>query len=256
MSNALNDLAEAGVSVWLDDLSRPLIETGSLAKLVDDGEIVGITTNPTIFAKAIGSGSGYEDQLRELALRGTAIGEILRLLTAWDVRAACDVLRPVFERTGQRDGRVSIEVDARISGEPDRTAAEARGLWWLVDRPNLFIKIPATEAALPAIESSLADGISINVTLIFSIERYKAVLESFLSGLERRKAAGGKLAGVESVASFSAALTRKRTGASRSSRPRAAAMAPRRIGVAARPPLPMRALRIRCTEDLVDSPRW
>src|ERR1700744_3803258 len=202
MSSALIDLAKAGVSVWLDDLSRPLIETGGLAKMVYDGEIVGITTNPTIFAQAIGSGSGYEDQLRELALRGTAIGETLRLLTAWDVRAACDVMRPVHERTGGRDGRVSIEVDARISADADRTAAEARGLWWPVDRPNLFIKIPATEAALPAIADSLADGISINVTLIFSIERYKAVLESFLSGLETRKGAGGSLEEIEGVASF------------------------------------------------------
>jgi hypothetical protein len=107
-------------------------------------------TNPTIFAKAIGAGSGYEDQLRDLALRGTAIGETLRLLTAWDVRAACDILRPVYDRTAARDGRVSIEVDPRISGDADRTAAEARGLWWLVDRPNLFIKIPATLACLPA----------------------------------------------------------------------------------------------------------
>src|SRR6201996_7715996 len=202
MSNALKELAKEGVSVWLDDLSRPLIKTGNLAKLVEDGEIVGITTNPTIFAKAIGSGSGYEDQLRELALRGTAIGETLRLLTAWDVRAACDVLRPVFERTGGRDGRVSIEVEACLSADADRTAAEARGLWWLVDRPNLFIKIPATKAALPAITSCLADGISINVTLIFSIERYKAVLDAFLSGLEQRKTSGGSLAGIESVASF------------------------------------------------------
>jgi transaldolase len=178
MSSPLKDLAKEGVSVWLDDLSRPLIQTGDLAKMVDNGQIVGITTNPTIFAKAIGAGFGYEDQLRELALRGTAIGETLRLLTAWDVRAACDVLRPVFDRSDLRDGRVSIEVDARISGDAARTAAEARGLWWLVDRPNLFIKIPATEAALPAISESLADGISVNVTLIFSIERYKAVLEA------------------------------------------------------------------------------
>jgi transaldolase len=202
MAQALNDLAAAGVSVWLDDLSRPRILTGSLARMVDGGEIVGITTNPTIFAKAIGAGSGYEEQLRDLALRGTAIGETLRLLTAWDVRAACDILRPVYDRTAGRDGRVSIEVDPRISGDADRTAAEARGLWWLVDRPNLFIKIPATLAGLPAITASLADGISVNVTLIFSLDRYRAVLDAFLSGLEQRKAAGGSLVGIESVASF------------------------------------------------------
>ena len=202
MAEALNDLANAGVSVWLDDLSRPRIQTGSLAKMVEQGDIVGITTNPTIFAKAIGAGSGYEGQLRDLALRGTAVGETLRLLTAWDVRAACDILRPVYDHTGGRDGRVSIEVDPRISGDADRTAAEARGLWWLVDRPNLFIKIPATLAGLPAITASLADGISVNVTLIFSHDRYQAVLDAFLTGLEQRKAVGGSLAGIESVASF------------------------------------------------------
>ena len=202
MAQALDDLAAARVSVWLDDLSRPRIQTGSLARMVKAGEIVGITTNPTIFAKAIGAGSGYEDQLRDLALRGTAIGETLRLLTAWDVRAACDILRPVYDRTDARDGRVSIEVDPRISGDADRTAAEARGLWWLVDRPNLFIKIPATLAGLPAITASLADGISVNVTLIFSLERYRAVLDAFLTGLEQRKKAGGSLVGIESVASF------------------------------------------------------
>jgi transaldolase len=202
MARALDDLAAAHVSVWLDDLSRPRIQTGSLARMVDAGEVVGITTNPTIFAKAIGAGSGYEDQLRDLALRGTAIGETLHLLTAWDVRAACDVLRPVYDRTAARDGRVSIEVDPRISGDADRTAAEARGLWWLVDRPNLFIKIPATLAGLPAITASLTDGISVNVTLIFSLDRYRAVLDAFLTGLEQRKAAGGSLVGVESVASF------------------------------------------------------
>ena len=133
MAQALKRLADARVSVWLDDLSRPRIQTGSLARMVEAGDIVGITTNPTIFAKAIGAGSGYEDQLRDLALRGTAVGETLRLLTAWDVRAACDVLRPVYDRTGRRDGRVSIEVDPRISGDADRTAAETRGLWWLVE---------------------------------------------------------------------------------------------------------------------------
>ena len=202
MAQALNKLAAARVSVWLDDLSRPRIQTGSLARMVKGGEIVGITTNPTIFAKAIGAGSGYEDQLRDLALRGTAIGETLRLLTAWDVRAACDILRPVYDQSGTRDGRVSIEVDPRISGDADRTVAEARGLWWLVDRPNLFIKIPATLAALPAITASLADGISVNVTLIFSLDRYQAVLDAFLTGLEQRQAAGGSLVGIESVASF------------------------------------------------------
>ena len=202
MAKALDNLAAAGVSVWLDDLSRPRILSGSLARMVDEGEIVGITTNPTIFAKAISAGSGYEAQLRELALRGTAIGETLRLLTAWDVRAACDILRPVYDRTGGRDGRVSIEVDPRISDDAERTTAEARGLWWLVDRPNLFIKIPATLAGLSAITASLADGISVNVTLIFSLNRYRAVLDAFLAGLEQRKTAGSSLVGIESVASF------------------------------------------------------
>src|SRR3954471_18528823 len=202
MAQALQELAAAGVAVWLDDLSRPRIQSGSLARLVEQGDIVGITTNPTIFAKAIGDGSGYEEQLRDLALRGTAIGETLRLLTAWDVRAACDILRPVFDRTDARDGRVSIEVDPRIAQDAERTMAEARGLWWLVDRPNLFIKIPATLAGLPAITETLAAGISVNVTLIFSVERYKAVQEAFLKGLEQRAAAGGSLHGIESVASF------------------------------------------------------
>ncbi|PPQ25719.1 transaldolase [Rhodopila globiformis] len=202
MANALHDLAAAGVAVWLDDLSRTRIHSGSLARMVEAGEIVGITTNPTIFSKAIGSGSGYEDQLRDLALRGTSIGETLRLLTAWDVRAACDILRPVYDHSGGRDGRVSIEVDPRIAEDAERTAAEARGLWWLVDRPNLFIKIPATLAGLPAITETLAAGISVNVTLIFSVERYKAVQEAFLKGLEQRAAAGGSLHGIGSVASF------------------------------------------------------
>jgi transaldolase len=195
-------LAHSGVAVWLDDLSRPLLQSGDLERMVAEGKVVGVTTNPTIFAKSIGAGSGYTDQLRELALRGTAIGEAVRLLTAWDVRAACDVLRPVYERSDKRDGRVSIEVDPRISGDVERTAAEARGLWWLVDRPNLFIKIPATRAGLPAISKCLADGISVNVTLIFSLDRYRAVLDAFMAGLEQRASNGQGLSGIESVASF------------------------------------------------------
>ena len=202
MPDHLKELSDLGVAVWLDDLSRTRILSGGLAKLVDEQHVVGVTTNPTIFAKALSSGSGYEDQVRDLALRGTAIGETLRMLTGWDVRAACDILRPVYDRSGGRDGRVSIEVDPRISGDADRTAAEARGLWWLVDRPNLFIKIPATKAGLPAITAALADGISVNVTLIFSLERYQAVLDAFMTGLEQRAAAGKSLEGLESVASF------------------------------------------------------
>ncbi|MBV9824962.1 MAG: transaldolase [Alphaproteobacteria bacterium] len=202
MADALKQLADAGVAVWLDDLSRARIQSGELARMVEHDGVVGITTNPTIFAKAIGSGSGYEDQVHDLALRGTAVGETVRLLTAWDVRAACDVLRSTATRTNGRDGRVSIEVDPRIAQDAARTAAEARGLWWLVDRPNLFIKIPGTLAGLPAITETLAAGISVNVTLIFSVDRYRAVLDAFMSGLEQRLAGGESLDGLESVASF------------------------------------------------------
>jgi transaldolase len=201
MSDPLQQLADTGVAVWLDDLSRARIQSGGLARMVDSG-VVGITTNPTIFAKAIGSGEGYDEQIHDLALRGTAVGETVRLLTAWDVRAACDVLQSAATHTSGRDGRASIEVDPRIAQDAARTAAEARGLWWLIDRPNLFIKIPATEAGLPAITETLAAGISVNVTLIFSVERYRAVLEAFLAGLEQRLAAGGSLDGLQSVASF------------------------------------------------------
>nr|WP_284424133.1 transaldolase [Bradyrhizobium sp. SSBR45G] len=189
-----------GVIVLIGSITLMIARRTSKA-LASMGGVVGITTNPTIFAKAIGSGSGYEEQIRDLALRGTAVGETVRLLTAWDDRAACDILRSTASRTAGRDGRVSIEVDPRIAQDPARTAAEARGLWWLVDRPNLFIKIPAT-LGLPAIASTLAAGISVNVTLIFSVERYRAVLEAFFDGLERRLAAGGSLEGLESVASF------------------------------------------------------
>ncbi len=201
-TDPLAELAAAGVAVWLDDLSRERLRSGNLAELARRG-VVGVTTNPTIFAKALASGSGYEEQVRDLALRGVAVGEAVRLLVAADVREACDVLRPVHDRTGGRgDGRVSIEVDPRLAHDTGRTLAEARGLWWLVDRPNLYIKIPATPAGLPAITACLAEGISVNVTLIFSLERYAAVTEAFQAGLEQRAARGLPLDGVASVASF------------------------------------------------------
>ena len=200
--NALADLSAAGVAVWLDDLSRERLRSGNLAGLVADSHVVGVTTNPSIFQKALSEGAAYDEQLRDLALRGTDVGEAVRALTTYDVRWACDVLRPVYDATDGVDGRVSIEVDPRIAHDPDRTVAEAKALWWLVDRPNLYIKIPATLAGLPAITAVLAEGISVNVTLIFSLERYDAVMDAFLAGLEQAKANGHDLSRLGSVASF------------------------------------------------------
>ncbi len=254
MANTLQQLAETGVAVWLDDLSRARIQSGELARMVENGGVVGITTNPTIFAKAIGSGAGYEDQVHDLAMRGTAVGETVRLLTAWDVRAACDVLRPIADSTSGRDGRVSIEVDPRIAQDATRTAAEARGLWWLVDRPNLFIKIPATLAGLPAITEALAAGISVNVTLIFSVERYRSVLDAFLTGLEQRLDGGGSLEGLESVASFFVSridveIDRQLDAMTQSGNPEAAALR----GKAA---IANAQLAYEVYEETLASPRW
>src|SRR3954469_4226588 len=201
MTDPLAGLADAGVSLWLDDLSRELLTSGRLARLVESRYVSGVTTNPTIFAAAIGRGSAYQAQLDDLAARGAEVGEALRELTTHDVRDACDVLRPCFDATGGVDGRVSIEVDARLAHDATGMIAEARSLWWAVDRPNLFIKIPATLEGLPAISACLAEGISVNVTLIFSLERYRAVLDAYMTGLERRAANGRSLEGIESVAS-------------------------------------------------------
>ncbi|HEX2073152.1 MAG TPA: transaldolase [Geodermatophilus sp.] len=199
----LAELSAAGVAVWLDDLSRDRIRSGNLQSLVDEYSVVGVTSNPTIFAAAISGSDAYDDQLHALAVRKVCVDEALRTLTAADVRDACDLLAPVAQRSGT-DGRVSLEVDPGLAHDTDATAAEAAHLWWLVDRPNLFIKIPATEAGLPAITTSIARGISVNVTLIFSIERYRAVMDAYLSGLEQRlrENPDAGLAGIESVASF------------------------------------------------------
>jgi transaldolase len=162
-------LSAAGVSIWLDDLGRQRLRDESLGRLVTERHVVGVTTNPTIFARAITGSDAYDKQLHELALRRVEVDEALRSLTTADVREACDVLRPVFEATNGVDGRVSIEVDPRIAHDTERTVAEAKALWWLVDRPNLFVKIPAAKQGLPAISACLAEGISINVTLLFSL---------------------------------------------------------------------------------------
>ena len=199
---ALADLSAAGVAVWLDDLSRERLRSGNLAELVRDKEVVGVTTNPSIFQKALSDGAAYDEQVRDLALRGTDVGEAVRMLTTFDVRWACDVMREVYDRTDGVDGRVSIEVDPRVAHDPDRTVAEAKALWWLVDRPNLYIKIPATEAGLPAITEVLAAGISVNVTLIFSLERYDKVMDAFLDGMEQAQQNGHDLSTMGSVASF------------------------------------------------------
>ena len=202
MTDALADLSAAGVAVWLDDLSRERLRTGNLADLVRDKHVVGVTTNPSIFQKALSEGAAYDEQLRDLALRGCDVGEAVRALTTYDVRWACDVLMPVYDGSDGVDGRVSIEVDPRIAHDSDRTVAEAKALWWLVDRPNLYIKIPATKAGLPAITKTLAEGISVNVTLIFSLKRYNAVMDAFFAGMEAAKANGHDLSRMGSVASF------------------------------------------------------
>jgi len=200
--DVLAQLSAAGVSVWLDDISRERLTTGNLAGLIRDRHVVGVTSNPTIFAHALASGSAYDGQLADLEVREVGLEEAARSITTYDIRWACDVLRPVYDATSGIDGRVSIEVDPRIARDTAKTIAEARALWWLVDRPNLFIKIPATEQGLPAITQCLSEGISVNVTLIFALERYGQVMDAFLAGMEQARQAGHDLSTIASVASF------------------------------------------------------
>jgi transaldolase len=197
--DALAQLTAAGVSVWLDDISRERLSTGNLEMLMRDLHVRGVTSNPTIFAKAISSGSAYQGQIADLAVRGVTVDEAARAITTYDIRWACDVLRPVYDQTDGLDGRVSIEVDPRIARDTAKTIAEARALWWQVDRPNLFIKIPATIQGLPAITQCLSEGISVNVTLIFSLQRYEQVIDAFMAGMEN---AAGDVTKIASVASF------------------------------------------------------
>ncbi len=202
MTDYLQQLTEAGVSIWLDDLSRERLETGNLAELIKNDNVVGVTTNPSIFAAALAEGERYDDQVRELAAQGADVDKAVFALTTTDVRNACDVLKPVFEATNGVDGRVSIEVSPEMAHDTDKTLASARELWKEVDRHNLFIKIPATTEGGPAISDTLADGISVNVTLIFGLDRYQGVMESYVAGLEKAQANGEDLSKIHSVASF------------------------------------------------------
>ena len=201
-NDRLAALSAAGVAVWLDDLSRDRINTGNLADLLRDQHVVGVTTNPSIFANALSKGEAYADQLADLSARKVTVDEASRALTTFDVRAAADVLRPVYDASQGVDGRVSIEVDPRLAFNTEATVAEAKALWWAVDRENLFIKIPATAEGLPAISAVLAEGISVNVTLIFGLDRYKDVMDAFFTGLEKAKENGHDVSKIESVASF------------------------------------------------------
>lgn len=199
----LSQLTQAGVSIWLDDLDRHRIESGDLAHLMNVDEVRGVTTNPTIFAKALsGETSSYADQLRELAAAGSDVDEAVRALTTTDVRSACDVFHDLWTESHGVDGRVSIEVDPRLARETELTVLQARLLHGMVDRGNVLIKIPATSQGLPAITQVLGSGISVNVTLIFSIERYSEVLDAWMSGLELAHKHGHDLSTIESVASF------------------------------------------------------
>jgi transaldolase len=202
MTDALAQLSEQGVSIWLDDLSRELLRSGDLQRLLDTKSVVGVTTNPTIFASALAEGDAYDEQLREIAAAGTDVDRAVFELTTSDVREACDVLRPIYDRTNGVDGRVSIEVDPRLAHDTAKTIETARALYEAVDRPNVMIKIPATVEGLPAITQAISEGISVNVTLIFSLDRYRGVMQAYLTGLEQAREAGRDLSQIHSVASF------------------------------------------------------
>ncbi|HWG01043.1 MAG TPA: transaldolase [Trebonia sp.] len=202
MSDVLGELTRAGVSVWLDDISRERLRTGNLKDLVTNHHVRGVTSNPTIFASALSKGDAYDDQIEDLKVRGISVEESARMITTYDIRWACDVLRPMYDESAGVDGRVSLEVDPRLAKDTKKTLAEARQLWWLVDRENLYIKIPATPEGLPAITAALAEGISVNVTLIFSLQRYGAVIDAYFAGLEQAAENGHDLTKIASVASF------------------------------------------------------
>lgn len=201
MSN-LDAIAAAGQSVWSDQISRSMLDSGELDRRIADDAVTGVTSNPSIFSAAIGGSSDYDDELVELAGRGAATTEIVATLMTSDLQRACDALRPVWDRTGGVDGYVSVEVDPTLAHDTDPTIAEAREWVKRIDRPNLLVKVPATKEGIPAIAALIGEGISINVTLIFSLDRYREVMDAYLTGLETYRASGGDITKVASVASF------------------------------------------------------
>jgi transaldolase len=202
MSTATETLSGHGVAIWLDDLSRARLETGTLAEMMIDQHVVGVTTNPSIFQAAITGSDDYVDDIARLAAEGANADAIVRRLTVDDVRRACELFTPVWQSTGGQDGRVSIEVDPRLARDTEATIIHAAELWDEVDRPNLLVKIPGTEAGLPAIRATIAAGISVNVTLLFSVSRYRQVMDAYHAGLEDRLTAGHPIDDIHSVASF------------------------------------------------------
>lgn len=199
---ALDRLAEIGTSTWLDDLSRERIVSGNLADMITNKSVVGVTTNPAIFAAAMTTGDAYDDAIKDLKEKGVSVDEAVYSMAIEDVRNACDLFRDVWEKTGGEDGRVSIEVDPRISDDAEATIKQARELWKAVDRPNVMIKIPATEGSLPAVEAALAEGICVNVTLIFSVENYRKVANAYINGIKAAAENGLDVSKIFSVASF------------------------------------------------------
>lgn len=198
--NPLQQLLEQGQSIWYDFISRQFIANGTMQELVDQG-LRGMTSNPTIFEKAIASGSDYDDQIQQLSNAGQSTAEIALQLFMTDVRRACDVMRPVYDSSNGADGFISLEVSPKLANDTEGTVAEAERIWQEVDRPNLMIKIPATPEGIPAVRRCIAAGINVNVTLMFSLEQYRAVAEAYIGGLEDRLAAGGAIDGIDSVAS-------------------------------------------------------
>lgn len=202
MSESTQKLSDAGVSIWLDDLSRERLTSGNLAELIKTHNVVGVTTNPTIFAGALSKGAAYAEQMRELAAAGASVEEAVFAATCDDVRNACDVFEPVYKASNGFDGRVSIEVDPRLARDAEGTAKMARELYERVGRENVMIKIPATQEGLRPIAETLAAGISVNVTLIFSLTRYREVINAYMLGLEQALENGKDLSTIHSVASF------------------------------------------------------